>query len=104
MAAAIGTHGTVGVAVLCQHSLTSRALVDASSRSPLEGNKSADALHFNDFPTVAFQNKSVPFKIGAAGLAKARGESLPLNRGRENTESTVCPLRKAGQRWAERRR
>lgn len=57
MAAAIDTHGTVGVAALCQHSLTSSALVDASSRSPLEGNKSADALHFNDFPTVAFQNE-----------------------------------------------
>lgn len=56
MAAAIDTHGTVGVAALCQHSLPSSALVDASSRSPLEGNKSADALHFNDFPTVAFQN------------------------------------------------
>lgn len=57
MAAAIDTHGTVGVAALCQHSLTSSALVDASSRSPFEGNKSADALHFNDFPTVAFQNE-----------------------------------------------
>lgn len=57
MAAAIDTHGTVGVAAPCQHSLTSSALVDASSRSPLEENKSADALHFNDFPTVAFQNE-----------------------------------------------
>lgn len=62
MAAPTGTHGTVGVAAQCQRSLTSSASLDASSRSPSQGNKSGDALHFNDFPTVAFQNRSAPFK------------------------------------------
>lgn len=50
MAAAIGTHGTVGVADLCQHSLTSTALVEASSRTPLERNKREMLYTLMTFP------------------------------------------------------
>lgn len=50
MAAAIGTHGTVGVADLCQHSLPSTALVEASSRTPLERNKREMLYTLMTFP------------------------------------------------------
>lgn len=50
MAAAIGTHGTVGVADLCQHSLTSTALVEASSRTPLERHKREMLYTLMTFP------------------------------------------------------
>lgn len=60
MAAAIAVHGTVGVAGQCQHSLLSRASLEASSRSPSQTNKRGMLLHFNDFPTVALLNNKRP--------------------------------------------
>lgn len=50
MAAAPGAHSSVGMTSLCQHSLPSTALVDASSRSPLEGNKREMLYTLMTFP------------------------------------------------------
>lgn len=62
MAAAIAAHGTVGVAGLCQHSLPSTALVDASSRSPLEINKREMLYTLMTFPQW-LSKTTVPLKL-----------------------------------------
>lgn len=77
MAAPIGTHGTLGVAVLCQHSLPSATEVDASSRSPLETNKGGMLYTFMTFPQWLSKTK-------AAIKLLCRGWDCPQpNRGRE---------------------
>lgn len=77
MAAPIGTHGTLGVAGLCQHSLPSATEVDASSRSLLEINKREMLYTLMTFPQCLSKTK-------AAIKLLCRGWDCPQpNRGRE---------------------
>lgn len=89
MAAAIGTHGTVGVAGLCQHSLPSTVLVDASSSSPLEINKREMLYTLMTFPQWPSKT-TAPLKLLCPGWDERRVPTAQQRKG--NTESTVCPL------------
>lgn len=89
MAAAIGAHGTVGVAGLCQHSLPSTVLVDASSSSPLEINKREMLYTLMTFPQWPSKT-TAPLKLLCPGWDERRVPTAQQRKG--NTESTVCPL------------
>jgi len=97
MAAAIGTHGTAGVAGQCQHSLPSAAFVDVSSRSPLEINKREMLCTLMTFPQWLSKTTAPPhLKL----LRPWRGleERVPTDQQkRGHTESTVWPLGKASK-------
>lgn len=93
MAAAIGTHGTVGVADLCQHSLTSTALVEASSRTPLERNKREMLYTLMTFPQW-LSKTTASLKLLGTGWRRVH----TAQQRKKNTESTVCPLCKASQK------
>lgn len=98
MAAAIGTHGTVGVAGLCQCSLPSTALEEVSSRSPLERNKRGMLYTLMTFPQWPSKNNSSPLNCRA--LAGTGGESPLLNRGREILSAlSVHCARPANRGW-----
>lgn len=94
MAATIGTHGTAGVAGPCQHSLPSTALVDVSSRSPLERNKREMLYTLMTFPQW-LSKTTAPLKLLCPGWDWRRVPTAQQRKG--NTESTVCPLCKASQ-------
>lgn len=95
MAAAMCTHSTVGVADLCQHSLPSTALVDASSRSPLERNKRETLYTLMTFPQW-LSKTTAPLKLLWPGWGWRRVPTAHQRKG--NTECTVCPLGEASQR------
>lgn len=67
MAAPIGTHSTLGVAGVCQHSLPSTTEVDASSRSPLERNKGEMLYTLMTFPQWLSKTKAA-IKLLCRGL------------------------------------
>lgn len=94
MAAPIGTHSTLGVAGVCQHSLPSTTEVDASSRSPLERNKGEMLYTLMTFPQWLSKTK-------AAIKLLRRGLDCPQHQQRKrNTESTVHSVPAAN--WGKR--
>lgn len=96
MAAAISTHGTVGVADLCQHSLPSTALVEASSRTPLERNKREMLYTLMTFPQW-LSKTTASLKLLGTGWRRVH-TAQQRKKKKKNTESTVCPLCKASQK------
>lgn len=95
MAAAIGTHGTVGVAGQCQHSLPFTALVEGSSRSPLERHKREMLYTLMTFPQ-RLSETTAPLKLVCPGWREWRRVPTAQQR-KGNTESTVCAPYKACQ-------